>query len=49
MWPYESDIFTPEAFVASKLIDEPETQNESETPSEGETVSSENSGVQLER
>ena len=46
---FESEIFPPEALVASKLIDEPETQYETETQSECGSVSSENSGTQLER
>ena len=37
LWSFESEIFPPEAFVASKLIDEPETQDETETQSEGES------------
>ena len=49
LWSFESEIFPPEAFVASKLIDEPETQDETETQSEGKSVSLENSGAQLER
>lgn len=31
LWFFESEIFTPEAFVASKLIDDLETQDETET------------------
>ena len=49
LWCFESEIFPPEAYVASKKINEPETQDETETQSEGESVSSENSGAQLER
>ena len=39
LWSIESEIFQPEAFVAFKLVDETGTQ------SEGESVSSENSGA----
>ena len=35
LWSFEFEIFPPEAFVALKLIDEPETQDETETQSEG--------------
>ena len=41
LWSFESETFTPEAFLASKMIDEPETQDETDTQSEGESVSSE--------
>ena len=39
---FESEIFPPQAFVAFKLMNEPKSQDEVETPSEGESVSSEN-------
>ena len=47
LWSFESEIFPPEASVASNSIDEPETQDETETQSEGKSMSSENSGAQL--
>ena len=44
-----AEIFPPEAFVAPKLFVESETQDETETPTEGESVSLKNSEAQLER
>ena len=47
LWPFNSGIFPPEVFLGAKITDEPETQ-ERELP-EGEMMSSDNSGVQIER
>ena len=47
LWLFESEIFLPEASVASKLTDKPKIQDEA--LSERESVSSEHTWAQIER
>ena len=47
LWPFNSGIFPAEVFLGTKITDESEAKDRELT--DGEMMSSDNSGVQIER